>query len=190
MVENDRRIRKTKTSLKHALISLMDSKDIKGITIKELTDTADVQRATFYKHYMNVYDLYEQLEKSVIEQVSSMLDINPSRCYADVYGQLVDFVEENALLLKVLLGKHGNNSFQKKFCIIFEEKYIELWLYEDKLQTVTEEMRFLTTYHIQGGLAIVKKWLDNDLDYPKQKILVLLNEIDKKIEQINEFDFK
>lgn len=47
----DRRIRKTKKALRAALVRLLSKESIAEITIKELTDEADVHRGTFYHHY-------------------------------------------------------------------------------------------------------------------------------------------
>ena len=53
----DRRIRKSKKALQEALIRLLSKKSIGEITIKELTDEADVHRGTFYHHYADAMDL-------------------------------------------------------------------------------------------------------------------------------------
>lgn len=58
----DRRIRKTKKALRAALVRLLSKESIAEITIKELTDEADVHRGTFYHHYRDAFDLKEQVE--------------------------------------------------------------------------------------------------------------------------------
>ncbi len=52
MAENktDRRVRRTKRLLLESLTSLMKEKPIKDISVKELTDLADINRGTFYLH--------------------------------------------------------------------------------------------------------------------------------------------
>ena len=52
--KQDRRIRKTRKLLLHGLTQLMEKKSIKHITVRELTDLCDLNRATFYLHYRNV----------------------------------------------------------------------------------------------------------------------------------------
>ena len=49
--KEDRRIRRTKRLLRQALAELMNEKDFKDITVKEITDRADLNRGTFYFHY-------------------------------------------------------------------------------------------------------------------------------------------
>ena len=60
--KEDRRIRRTKRLLRQALAELMNEKDFKDITVKEITDRADLNRGTFYFHYTDTYDLREKIE--------------------------------------------------------------------------------------------------------------------------------
>ena len=48
--EQDRRVRRTRKQLQAALAALMREKDLKDITVRELTALADVDRETFYSH--------------------------------------------------------------------------------------------------------------------------------------------
>ena len=60
--KEDRRVRVTKRMLKDALIELLKTKDIYHISIRELCETADVNRTTFYKYYGNQFDLLADME--------------------------------------------------------------------------------------------------------------------------------
>lgn len=53
----DRRVRRTRTRLKEALLELLDETSYEAITIRDLTDRADVGRSTFYSHYDSKEDL-------------------------------------------------------------------------------------------------------------------------------------
>jgi AcrR family transcriptional regulator len=53
----DRRVMRTRKTLKQALISLILEKGYEVITIKDICDTANVGRATFYAHYKSKDDL-------------------------------------------------------------------------------------------------------------------------------------
>ena len=53
----DRRVRRTKQLIKQSLIELMHEKPFKDITVKDITERADLNRGTFYLHYVDIYDL-------------------------------------------------------------------------------------------------------------------------------------
>lgn len=62
----DLRQRKTQRSLKNAFLQLRANKPLEKITIKELTDLAEVSKATFYLHYKDIYDMSDKMQKDVI----------------------------------------------------------------------------------------------------------------------------
>lgn len=65
----DLREKKTKRNIYNAFMELRAKKSLERITIKELTELAEISKATFYLHYKDIYDLSEQLQKKVIEDV-------------------------------------------------------------------------------------------------------------------------
>ena len=62
----DLRIERTKKCIKDAVIELRKNRSIEKITIKELAALASINKATFYSHYSDIYDLSEQLENEII----------------------------------------------------------------------------------------------------------------------------
>lgn len=65
----DRRIVKTKRALSNALAELLAEKELRKITVQEIVDKADVSRVTFYKYYLDVYDLYDKIEEDVLTEL-------------------------------------------------------------------------------------------------------------------------
>lgn len=67
----DLRIERTKKSIINAFIELRSKKPLEKITIKELSELAFINKATFYSHYKDIYDLSEQLENETIDRILS-----------------------------------------------------------------------------------------------------------------------
>ncbi|HWT75545.1 MAG TPA: TetR/AcrR family transcriptional regulator [Mobilitalea sp.] len=62
----DKRVKKTKKTLKQTLITLLDEKPFEQISIKELCDLAEISRITFYTHYSDKYELIEEIFQDMI----------------------------------------------------------------------------------------------------------------------------
>lgn len=58
----DRRSRRTRNALTAALMALLKEKPLKSVTVTELTERADVNRATFYVHFKDVFDMFDQVK--------------------------------------------------------------------------------------------------------------------------------
>lgn len=72
---NDRRIEKSKDSLRGALLLLVQKEqDISKISIKKLTETANVNRKTFYNHYQKIEDIFAEIDDTVQEHFARQLD--------------------------------------------------------------------------------------------------------------------
>ena len=69
----DRRIRKTKAQLRHGLAKLLKEKTIKEIKVKELVEEVDINRSTFYLHYTDIYDLMEQTENDLKNEILEII---------------------------------------------------------------------------------------------------------------------
>lgn len=65
----DLRIERTKRSIKNAFLELRAQKPLNKITVKELSERAFINKATFYSHYNDIYDLADQLENEVINNI-------------------------------------------------------------------------------------------------------------------------
>lgn len=65
----DLRTERTRRSIINAFIELRSKKNLEKITVKELSELAFINKATFYSHYHDIYDLAEQLEEEVIASV-------------------------------------------------------------------------------------------------------------------------
>ena len=175
---NDRRVRRTKKLLQAGLVELMLEKDLRKITVRELTDKVDIHRATFYAHYTDVYDLYEQMEQAVLEELSAMLV--SAHAYDGVYQNIIEYIQNNAKLSQLLLNK--KLGFYDRLSAFLEEKYIEIILFETGLETLPEEWKYFVSYHMHGCLAIISRWAKEGFVYPKEKIIKGIERLDENAE--------
>ena len=58
--KSDRRTRRTRRRLSGALVELIQEKRFNDITVQNVIERADVGRATFYKHFRDKEDLFDQ----------------------------------------------------------------------------------------------------------------------------------
>lgn len=185
MNQNDRRVLRTQKYLKDALAEIMLKKDLHQITIDELTKKADIHRATFYMHYQDIYDLYYTIEDELINSLKDIEMADEFASYEDIYIALTDYIYQHAPLIKMLLGKTSERGFQEKIEGILRENYLAIWVSEEKQKTVTPEMFYLVSYHIQGCIAIIRYWIEHDFQFSKHHVVELLRKVNENFEQIS-----
>ena len=75
---DDRRVRKTKKALRQGLVALLAQKNLKDISVRELTDAVDLHRGTFYVHYRDIYELYDRMWQEMIEEIREIFRQYPA----------------------------------------------------------------------------------------------------------------
>ena len=63
----DRRVRRTRASIRRAFLDLLDEKSYGQITVTELSERADINRKTFYAYYSGMDELLRELEQDLME---------------------------------------------------------------------------------------------------------------------------
>ena len=70
----DLRQKKTIRSIQNAFLKLRSEKEIERIRIKEIIELAEISKGTFYLHYHDIYDLAEQMQSEVINNVIGYIE--------------------------------------------------------------------------------------------------------------------
>lgn len=122
----DLRIERTRRSIINAFIELRSQKPIEKITIKELAERACINKATFYSHYEDIYDLTEQLETETISSIikgiahPDLLVTNPKL----VVTELCVALHAHDSLLRILFsGSRAGFMVNRLEAILKEEVY-------------------------------------------------------------------
>lgn len=184
MNKDDRRSKRTENALKKALAELLRDKELKDITIKELTDTADIHRATFYTHYEDIFDLYQQIEDKVISELFNMINKKTSHNYEETYKAVIDYIYDNLEAFSMLLGKNSSHSFTDRFCQMLKDKYIEISKYEIGGKETPSVWNAIIEYHIRGYVAVITMLIRNNTLPEKEKLIELIYRIDCQIDPI------
>lgn len=169
----DRRIRRTRKLLSQALLSLVLEKSFDQITVQDITDEADLNRATFYKHFGSKEELLAVSLSAYFEELTKRIEAETSHepIWESIYAiQLVfEHVEEHAALYKVLLGKQGLGyviNFIIEYTAVYNQTEIEASCDTKNMEIPVE----LVARHFAGSLyATLIWWLENDMPYtPKE----------------------
>ena len=70
----DRRVQRTRKSIRNAFLQLLAEKDLEKISVKEIADCADVDRKTVYNYYNGVYDILDDLESELAHDFEKAIE--------------------------------------------------------------------------------------------------------------------
>lgn len=160
--KDDRRVKYTKMVLKDSFITLLEKKDISKISIKELCEDADINRATFYTHYNDQYDFMNQIQNELLENVekhlSAFVQTDLPISLEDMVEQIFEYIKENARICKLLLSERGDLNFQKRVFMLVYEKIINNITKDGAISK--EDAEYIHAFTLTGCIGIIQKWLN------------------------------
>lgn len=175
----DRRIRRTKKLLRQSLAELMSEKEFKDITVKEITDRVDLNRATFYLHYCDAHDLLEKVENDLISDFESMIDdyhpTQENRSAFLIINQIFDYISSNAEICKTMIIH--NPSFIQKLTDMIISKGFEMQksFCSNHAEQSKKQSEYKFYFLACGIMGIVKKWFINDMDIPIKEMVQMID---------------
>ena len=165
-VNIDPRVKRTRRLLRDALVSLILKKDFASITIKEITERAEVAYITFYRHYESLDQLLmEVLDDGLTELMVHIetLAKQSDTSALETEGRLIfEYIEQKADLFRILLKSQSVTRIRKKvvsnISAIFQKSCVPL---ERLGNQVTINM---ASNHIATSLlSLIEWWLENNM---------------------------
>ena len=117
----EKKRRKTEKQIEDSLLQLMKEQTFETISIRQLIDLAEVNRSTFYRHYLDKYDLLEKIEDRLLDDLQAYYqEALESAClfklekdfkvedYIHEKQNLFHFFEPYLEDLAILLGPNGS----------------------------------------------------------------------------------
>lgn len=175
MKKNDRRIVKTRNSIRKAFNELILKKDVKSITITEISALADIDRKTFYLHYDSVQDILEEFKEELSD---SVLEIIKGKKFLDIksfFEELNNIMMKNIEIYKKI-AERTSYAFLLTDCKnILKNSIIESF-YEKSNMSI-EVFNIYAEYISSGIIGIYIEWLNVDSELTLDELTVISKDV-------------
>lgn len=171
----DRRVKYTKMVIKDSFVRILKQKPISKITVKEICDEADINRATFYAHYSDPNDLLLQTGNEIIGDINKYLcdyDFNDIKLISvDVIEKILIYIEQNAELFDILLNLNGDMKFQQDVIKMIGKQFIPM-IGTDSLNI--KDAEYIFQFLASGAVGVIQLWLKEGMKKPAKDIAGLI----------------
>lgn len=184
---NDPRVKRTRQAIRDALISLIHEKNFDSITVQDIAEKATVNRATFYSHY---YDKYDLLDKSIQEMLTTLADIlkpknldkSEFKLTLDtphpVFLSLFSHIAENAFFYQVMLGENGIPKFSSQMMKAIQTNlFLSLSISQPNEEKLVVPRDILISYVTGAHLGMVISWLKQNMPYTPHYMALQLSRL-------------
>ena len=156
-MKTDARVRYTKMRLREAFLALLREKSVGRITVKELCEMAEINRATFYTHYQDPFDLLDKLEEETLDELRATIGKNKADDDALPAALLRGMKGENSTA-RLLGSENGDPNFGAKVSALFYETLLPRM--EERLPELSEQKRRMLYRFLAGGCAnLIADWV-------------------------------
>ena len=153
---------RTKRALSAALKEAMGRKPFSKISVRELTDAANLSRKTFYYYFEDIYSLlkwtFEEEAIDVVLQFDTAID------YEEAVGFVMDYVDENDYMISCAVDALGREGLKR----FFFQDFIGITtdaLTAAELQAGTsldpEYKAFLANFFTEGMAGLLLDWVSD-----------------------------
>lgn len=179
--KKDLRIVKTQMAIKNAFLQLVKEKAFEKITISEIADRALIHRGTFYSHYKDKYDLLNQLEDEIVDDMGefvTLIDYETicqsieSKSPLPHIVPLLTYIEEHLPFFDAIMnGSDSSLFFSKMVSKYFDQFIANIRLPDDDwLEYRKDLIHAITT-------SVLSRWINNGMKEKKEDLASWLTTI-------------
>jgi AcrR family transcriptional regulator len=174
----DRRTQRTRKLLREALISLILEKGYDSVTVQDITDRANLGRATFYLHYHDGKDalLLDMMNDVVAEQLERIRSLPPDAPPQTPSYYAFEHAEANADFYRAILGEHGLAGVASRYRDS-SAKQLQAEI-ESMLPPNTAVPAAIVSQFIFGALnSLIIWWLENKQPYSAKEMAEIFHRL-------------
>ncbi|MFB0920406.1 MAG: TetR/AcrR family transcriptional regulator [Oscillospiraceae bacterium] len=179
-MKSDRRVTYTKMVLKKSLLELIYEKPVNKITVKEICEKADINRATFYSHFNDVYDMLDQIENELYGTIKHTLDKGwRANSLTELLTGVCTDLKLNEDVCKAILSENGDKDFLNRALFIAQDKCVSDWKAAAPKADM-ETLEKIYTFFSHGSAAIVLSWVKSGMVESPSEIASFIEQITNK----------
>lgn len=163
MNRNERRRQRTRQQLLDSTAALLTELGYDTLTVQDITDDADVARATFYIHFRDkeeaVWVVLEEYFAELMQQLTALDEPEPKRRRYRKFVGLFAFVEANRPLISMLLSEKSHIKVVQQIGRFMMESLREDLASGRVARTTTLPIAFEANFYAGAILQVIAWWL-------------------------------
>jgi AcrR family transcriptional regulator len=176
---DDLRVKRTHKLVLEALIEQTVQKGFSALTVSDITKHAGINRATFYRHFKDKFDLLDSYAQAVYELLEVGLQKPNKGDTTQIYQGLtrvLDHIRANARFYQVMMGKHGDPAFTDKI-----RQYIQKRIRRSlppELKQDEKSIDLYISYSSSASIGAILWWLEHELPYSAEEMAAILYQLE------------
>ena len=157
--KEDGRVRYTKMRIRSAFYELLQKTEYEKITVTSICDLAEINRATFYKHYLDVPDLVDKLQDDAVNELGSRLSQAKGDSLECSIAEALTYIRGNiteSSPIKELIFPRSTGFISKISGLVYGLFSDFMLPHEKEMTGITKDILF--SYISAGSAGIIEYW--------------------------------
>lgn len=169
-MSTDARVRYTKMVIKNSFIELLKKKPINKVTVKEICELSEINRATFYKYYCDAYNLLEKMEQEFLDELFQNICPPVQHDFKDTLTLIMVSIKANAEVYQTIVSENGDRHFPNH---IFTLCYNNLAVHIEKRfpNFSPAQQKWVYYFIAQGCSGILDQWIISGMVEPIEEVV-------------------
>ena len=169
----DRRQEKMKYRLAAAMKKCMERMPVEKVTVKEIVEECGTTRQTFYRHFLDKYDLINWYFDKILSESFKHMGTGET-----VYESLVRkfrFIEHERLFFDAAFRYDDQNSLR-------DHDYREIHAFYTNMiesrtkEPLSSELNFILEMYCRGSVYMTTRWVSGEIEYTPEEMAKCLVE--------------
>ncbi|KGR79277.1 TetR/AcrR family transcriptional regulator [Ureibacillus manganicus] len=161
---------KTKLEIQRCFIDLVHKEGFQNVSVKKIAERACINRGTFYLHYVDKFDCMEKIQNQLLDELQEKIrNIAPSEIFISIQQQKIytpfmgiyEFVLDNAVTIRAILGNHGDPSFSNKVKDILRNTLVSRLAEYSPILSEKEFNKYFSAFFTSAILGLFQEWLED-----------------------------
>jgi AcrR family transcriptional regulator len=174
----DRRVKRTQNLLAKALIALTLEKGYEAVTIRDVTQRADIGYATFFRHYRDKDALLADVLEVVLAELIDLLQpLRPPAAAADPAAQgtlIFQYVREHSEVCRVLLQSRGSTALVQRIIEAGTQRVLQE---NAPLLGSAVPVEIAANHLVASSISLIQWWLEHEMPYPPERMGIVYREL-------------
>ena len=167
-MKTDARVRYTKMRIKEAFCDCLKEKPVTKITVTEICERAEINRATFYTHYLDPFDLLDRLEEECLQSIDRMID-EKKDAGESMFLTILRGVQQPQGMAALLASPNGDPGFTTKITALYRERYVPD--FKKRLPNLSDREQEQAFRFLAGGCgSLIAQWIEDGMQIPAEEM--------------------
>lgn len=187
MTKSESRYFATAAKMDEAFLALLEKKDFPYITVKEICETAGVNRSTFYLHYETMSDLLAEsvsyMKRQFLDYMAHDTDAFVAKLRSCPLEELylltseylapyLGYIKENKRLFQTAVDHAAVFGLELSYSRMFREIFTPIL---ERFRIPEQDRAYVMAYYIHGLMAILTEWLKGGCTDTEEHIMAVIH---------------